>query len=148
MRPLFLLVLPLALSGCLSPGTTSKSWSCRARGNESCAAISTIDQNIEPETKARPAIFGARPAAWWEGHPPTAETRSDAPRREGDQTMRIVVAPYVDAHGDYHERSEVFAVMRKAQWWIAPPIAVTSSPAPGTVVPAAPAASEIPIEAN
>ncbi|EGF93844.1 hypothetical protein ABI_00760 [Asticcacaulis biprosthecium C19] len=41
----------------------------------------------------------------------------------------------MDAQGDYHDRAEVYAVMRKAQWWIAPPVPVTASPEPGASLP-------------
>ena len=145
IKQLALLSLALALTGCVTASTTSQSWSCRAIGNQTCASISEID--AAPAVRGQPpkaqAIFGARPANWWDAPRAMSVTREDAPRREFDQTMRIVVAPYVDAQGDYHDRSDVYAVMRKAQWWIAPPVAVSASPEPGSTLPVAqPATSQ------
>jgi conjugal transfer pilus assembly protein TraV len=53
--------------------------------------------------------------------------------------MRLVVAPWVDAIGDYHGRTEIFAVMRKGAWWVAPRPYRSSRPASA----AAPAASPV-----
>lgn len=137
IKQLALLSLALALSGCVTAGTTSQSWSCRAIGNQTCASIEQIDSRpaVQGQAPKPQAIFGARPANWWDAPKALSVTREDAPRREFDQTMRIVVAPYVDAQGDYHDRSDVYAVMRKAQWWIAPPVAITASPEPGSTLP-------------
>ncbi len=143
IKPFALLTLSVALTGCVTSGTTSQSWSCRAIGNQTCASIGEIDSApvVKGQVPKAQAIFGARPANWWDAPKSLSVTREDAPRREFDQTMRIVVAPYVDAQGDYHDRSEVYAVMRRAQWWIAPPVAVTASPEPGSTVPVATAAT-------
>ncbi len=141
IKQLALLSLALTLTGCVSGGTTSQSWSCRAIGNQTCASIQEIDSRpaVQGQAPKAQAIFGARPANWWDAPKSLSMTREDAPRREFDQTMRIVVAPYVDAQGDYHDRSEVYAVMRKAQWWIAPPVAAAASPEPGSTLPVTPA---------
>ncbi|WP_040308402.1 TraV family lipoprotein [Asticcacaulis biprosthecium] len=130
-------ILQLVLTACASKSTTTQSWSCRAVGNQTCASIHEIDNRSAGQDKQVPrtAIFGARLANWWDAPAPTSVTREDAPRREYDQTMRILLAPYVDAQGDYHDRAEVYAVMRKAQWWIAPPVPVTASPEPGASLP-------------
>lgn len=126
IRPVSLLILSLILSGCVSASTTH-SWSCRATGADVCASIATIDRRQEgqPPTKPTQGIFGGHVASWWSQNRPVAETAQDAPRRESDQAMRIVIAPYIDAQGDYHDRADIYAVMRKAQWWVAPPAPVT-----------------------
>ncbi len=136
IRRLVIVTLPFLLSGCLTGNTTTHSWSCRAAGNQTCASISQIDRGpaARDAMKTRPSIFGAAPANWWDQNRPISVTRQEGPRRETDQTMRILVAPYVDAQGDYHDRSEVYAVMRKAEWWIAPPVAAASAPKPGETV--------------
>lgn len=128
IRQITFLAVALALTGCATASTTH-SWSCRATGTDVCASVATID-NRPAGTSATPknkGIFGARVASWWDQNRPTAQTREDAPRRESDQTMRILIAPYVDVAGDYHERAEVYAVMRKAQWWVAPPAPVAGT---------------------
>jgi conjugal transfer pilus assembly protein TraV len=126
IRHLSFLAIALALSGCATASTTH-SWSCRATGPDVCASVATIDNRPAAAQPKKTSIFGAQVASWWDQNRPTAQTGEDAPRRESDQTMRILIAPYVDGQGDYHDRAEVYAVMRKAQWWIAPPAAV---PAP------------------
>ncbi len=140
---LCLLALPFLLSACASNPSTQQSWACRAVGNTTCSTISQIDNEEVPTSTKRASrsdvqteIFGAQPAAWWDKSLPTSTTREDAPRRESDQTMRIIVAPWVDQQGDYHDRTVVYAVMRKANWWVVPPEAVQSEPAPGTRLPA------------
>lgn len=144
IRRLFIFALPFTLTGCITGNTTTHSWSCRAVGNQTCASISQIDRAASDPSRPKPkaSIFGAQPANWWDQNRPTSVTRQDGPRRETDQTMRVLVAPYVDAQGDYHDRSEVYAVMRKAEWWIAPPAvaptSLKSGPALSANVPAAP----------
>lgn len=139
IKQIVLLSLALGLTGCVTASTTSQSWSCRAIGNQTCASISEIDSRpaVQGQAPKAQTIFGARPANWWDAPKSLSVTREDAPRREFDQTMRIVVAPFVDAQGDYHDRSDVYAVMRKAQWWIAPPVAISASPEPGSTLPVA-----------
>ena len=146
MRKIFLLgICAAALSGCATHSTES-SWSCRAVGNTACASISEIDGGAaltdkRPGKASSTTIMGGKPAAWWDRSMPTSTTREDGPRRESDQTMRIVVASYVDAQGDYHDRATVYAVMRKANWWVITPEPVASQPAPGTDLTPKPAAS-------
>lgn len=41
--------------------------------------------------------------------------------------MRVVFAPWVDAQGDLHNRSEVMAVMRRGGWWMPTPTTVDAS---------------------
>ena len=141
-KPCLALLLPLVLAACATASPTAQSWSCRPAGNQTCAPIHDIDAQASPSPSSgrHKLVFGARPADWWRAPAPGATTREDAPRREGDQTMRIVLAPYLDAAGDYHDRSTVFAVMRKGQWWIAPPVSTSAAPEPGTELPPAAAA--------
>lgn len=133
-----LLAVSCALTACASTRSTENSWSCRAVGNTTCASISQIDNDEVPNKGAKSkvdrstVIFGAEPAAWWDRSLPTSRTREEDPRRESDQTMRIVMAPFIDAQGDYHDRMSVFAVMRKANWWVVPPEPVQAQPKDGT----------------
>ncbi len=159
-KKLLLLALSLVLAGCAS-SPTQGNWSCRAVGS-TCMSIGQLDNNQAPmnqkvrdhaadDAAIKTTIFGGTPAAWWGPAKPVAVTSEDAPRREADQTMRIMIAPFIDAQGDYHDRTTVYAVMRRADWWIVPPEPVTSEPAPGTrldrpaqVAPVAPAATVSP----
>jgi len=138
IRYLSLFAVAVILSGCASASTTH-SWSCRATGADVCASIATIDSRHDSDApvKKTQGIFGGHLASWWDQNRPLAETQEGAPRRESDQAMRIVIAPYVDGQGDYHGRADVYAVMRKAQWWIAPPAPVATPPVAKAAAPAA-----------
>jgi conjugal transfer pilus assembly protein TraV len=118
--------------GCTTTNPTSQSWSCRAIGNQSCVNISDIDAqpSIDAHSEANPTLYGAQLANSWDRSKALSVTNDKAPQRERDQTMHIVFAPYIDVQGDYHERSEIYAVMRKAQWWIIPPKPITQASEP------------------
>lgn len=110
------------VSGC---GTTNtrNSWSCRIPvGQGACANIEDIDQVGGPAAqraqKGDGGVAGAVPVRWWEPKPRAIQTASNGPRREGEQVVRIVYAPFVDEQGDYHARSEVYAVVRRGGWWV------------------------------
>lgn len=130
--PLSLCLLPLILTGCATKNTTTE-WSCVAAAGK-CSTIAQTDaaKDEAPKRTADSVIFDARTARWWEPNPPGTKTREFDPRRDGDQVMRVVIAPFVDAQGDYHARSEIFAVVRRAQWWLTPPVMEASSPPVGT----------------
>jgi conjugal transfer pilus assembly protein TraV len=112
----------LALGACST--NTKGSWSCEAPiGGTACASIESIDRNGPAAASAAansPGIETARPVRWWEPQPFVFSAEA-GPRREGDQVMMVVFAPWVDAQGDYHGRSEVHAVMRRGGWWVATP---------------------------
>ncbi|MFP1132892.1 TraV family lipoprotein [Asticcacaulis sp. W401b] len=130
-RGLALIVLPFVLTACASNNTSTK-WTCIAEGDH-CTSIAETDARQDKTRKISgdAVIFDTKPARWWEPNAPGTATREFDPRRDGDQVMRVVVAPFVDAQGDYHARSEIFAVVRRAQWWLTPPVAKTAAPDPG-----------------
>lgn len=117
-------VATLALAACST--NTKGSWSCEAPvGGAACASIESIDRagsRSAAPNPASPGIETAAPVRWWEPQP-FVFSAEDGPRREGDQVMKVVFAPWVDAQGDYHSRSEVHAVMRRGGWWVATPAA-------------------------
>lgn len=137
-----------ALGGCLGSGAnTHGSWSCRIpKGLGVCASIADIDKGATPSSPSAgqgESVLAGAPYRWWEAKP-RAVSDGAGPRREGDQVVRVVFAPWVDMVGDYHARSEVFAVVRKSGWWaperapsearlaagLAPaPVGVTAGPA-------------------
>jgi conjugal transfer pilus assembly protein TraV len=123
------------LAGCAS--NTKGSWACKAQDGVSCASIDAIDHDAQAKSAKRrgetPVIDGAGIVKWWDRAEGYAQPPIKGPRREGDQVMRVVVAPWVDAAGDYHGRSEIFAVMRKGAWWVAPdPVPLEPPPPPPT----------------
>lgn len=132
LKRLTFLVLVPALASCASSNTSTK-WTCIAEGDHCTSIAETDGRQDKPKRAAGDGvIFDRKPARWWEPNAPGTATRDFDPRRDGDQVMRVVVAPYVDAQGDYHARSEIFAVVRRAQWWLTPPVAKTSAPEPGS----------------
>jgi conjugal transfer pilus assembly protein TraV len=145
MRGLAVVLLAgLAVSGCSLSTNTKSNWSCSAPTGAACASIDAIDHagDASRPAPASPGVATAAPVRWWEPQP-FVFSDAPGPRREGDQVMRIVFAPWVDAQGDYHARSEVHAVMRRGGWWVAAPAAAHGQPAastgrqaPPTVTPA------------
>ena len=120
-------VLALAgLAGACSTNTQN-SWSCGAIGKARiCSTIADIDaaksprsQNLDPGANAN-SIEGAAPVRWWEPKPFVFASADSGPRREGDQILKVIFAPWVDAQGDFHARSEVFSLMRRGGWAIGP----------------------------
>lgn len=127
-----IVMLPLLLSACASSNTSTK-WTCIAEGDHCTTIADTDSRKDRPQRlSGDPVIFDTKPARWWQPNAPGTATRDFDPRRDGDQVMRVIVAPYVDAQGDYHARSEIFAVVRRAQWWLTPPVAKTAVPEAGT----------------
>ena len=138
MRKLLLLTIAaLPLAGCET--TTTGSWSCRARGTTVCATTSQIDNADGPITRKAVRTdanlaFGAKPARWWQTQFPTAATREGEPVHASDQVMKVLIAPWIDNQGDYHGRSEIYAIMHKADWWAAAPVSA-DAPQLGAAVP-------------
>ena len=124
----------LLLLGACAGAPTEKRWSC-APGKgpfRSCASIGEIDARSNPQPLDRGGVTlrsltGASPS-----YGPSGAQRS--PVREGDAVLRIVVAPWIDAAGDYHARSDIFAVVRRGGWTVPvpppPPPPPPSSAAP------------------
>lgn len=137
--PFAVLAGSLALVGC---GTNTKgSWACQAAEGSSCASIAQIDSLEGPPAEGKhrrkpaPIVDGAGAVRWWTQEDARAGELANGPRRETDQVIKITIAPWIDAIGDYHDLSDVFGVMRKGGWWTSPPIsplapAVVSRPLP------------------
>lgn len=119
-RLVALAALSLALAGCAT--NTQDRWSCKAPHGSggTCATIDENDRMIAGTAAADPAasaIEGAQVVRWWKTPPWSSLNGPGVPAREGDQVMRVVIAPFVDRVGDYYPRSEIYAVMRKGGWW-------------------------------
>lgn len=156
------LAVSALLAGCASDNIED-AWACRIDPRAgSCSTIDEIDRNLAGGPAmpvSGPAsgrgvqtaiVDGAAPARWWQAANMTGGAVMGAPQREGDQVMKVVVAPWIDAVGDYHARTEVHSVMRKGGWWLTGPhdlrptgqVAVAAAPAP-TAVPAAPTSGAV-----
>lgn len=123
---LSLLALNVCLMGCASSPTKTE-WSGQDVGKTDMPTIEAIDSSIKPKQTMKSdgtVAFGAKPYRWWDPKTPRAETREGEVYLAATQTMRIVLAPYVDVMGDYHKRSEVIAVMKASEWWSEPPVPV------------------------
>lgn len=114
----------LLLSACAG-SPTQKRWSCApAKGVfRTCASIGEIDARSNPQPMAgsagvtlRTLTGGALAGATGAPVVPVAQ-----PVREGDTVLRIVVAPWTDAAGDYHATSDIFAVVRRGGWTVPVP---------------------------
>jgi conjugal transfer pilus assembly protein TraV len=144
--------LAIALSGCASH--VRGGWGCALDPGMVCASISDIDHRPAPSAAAAnaapgPVIEGAvaasllSPAGW------SAGALAGAPVREPDPILKIVVAPWIDAAGDFHGVAEVFAVMRRGGWFVTPtptPRRLDLSPTPVAADP--PAAPTTPLRAR
>ena len=118
MRVALSLASLLFLAACAG-APTEKRWSC-ALGKgafRSCASIGEIDARSRPQPLEGAggvtlrSLTGASPA-----YGPVGAI--GGPVREGDAVLRIIVAPWIDAAGDYHARSDVFAVVRRGGWTV------------------------------
>lgn len=115
---------------------TEKRWSC-APGKgafRSCASIREIDALSTPQPAQAASAVTLKTLTGGEAFRITAgdgELIPTAPEREPDQVIRVVVAPWIDAAGDYHARSEIFAIVRRGGW------ALTVPPPPPPPVQAA-----------
>ncbi|OYW82072.1 MAG: hypothetical protein B7Z26_04030 [Asticcacaulis sp. 32-58-5] len=140
------LVSALCLLGLGACANTKGSWACKAEPGSSCSNIATIDANETAplgrgKHKAKTIVDGSGPATWWSQEDARASQLVSGPRRESDQVMRVVIAAWVDAVGDYHAPSEVYGVMRKGGWWTSPPVSALT-PALRTAAGARSAAPE------
>ena len=132
LRVLLLLALAGAavspLGGCAS--NVKGSWSCAIDRGGVCSSITDIDH--APPANARngyasakgygpaPVVADAIPARLWQDAAWQAGPIAGAPVHETDQVVKVAIAPWVDGSGDYHAGSEVYSVMRKGGWYVAP----------------------------
>lgn len=106
----------VAMSGCASLGTNVKgSFACSAPDGI-CAPTSTIDdqalamlQGDTPVTPAGPYDQPTRPQG-------LVRASAGGLARTQDKIVRIVFPPHVDAHGRYHEKTAVHAVVQPGAW--------------------------------
>jgi hypothetical protein len=125
-----LLICGLALGQAACASNTKGSWSCTADRGVPCASIDTIDhtdvtKSADGAGRSRaksPLIDGATPARWWTANDAIGGQFDKAPRREPDQYVKVLIGGWVDASGDFHSPSEIYAVMRRGGWWSSPPI--------------------------
>ena len=140
MRAGLIVAAAVLLTGCAGSPTEQR-WSCSPSKGvfRSCASIGEIDARSTPQPDPRAggvtlrSLTGAAPASG----PPGSAATDAAPAREGDTVLRIIVAPWTDAAGDYHARSDIFAVVRRGGWTVPvppppapPPVKAKTEPRP------------------
>lgn len=119
------LLAPLAACGSTN---TKGSWACPPDKGVACASIATIDGGAaaapaapRPGQRAEPLVDNAGALRWWTATEAASGNFDRAPRREPDQFAKVLIGGWIDASGDYHAPSEVFALMRRGAWWASPP---------------------------
>lgn len=155
----------LALAGCGSTNTKG-TWACSADRGVPCSSIASLDgqpgsagaTTARQDGRPAPLVDGAGALRWWTATEAAAGAFDQAPRREPDQFAKVLIGGWIDASGDYHAPSEVFALMRRGGWWAAPPAVplVTARSGVGSAAPrlaeagaaASPVAAPPPVESR
>ena len=104
--------LSLVLSGCNTLGqNVSDTWDCPAEEGIGCASIDTIRDIISRPGHGHSAALVAAAA--------NADPGLDGtPLYRSDKIIKVVVSPFVDKSGIYHEESTVYAVVERGGWEI------------------------------
>lgn len=120
----------VALGGCASlGGNIAGSFSCPAP-DDICAPASSIDDHalalisgdegdrfIAPLPRASaPKAFAVSDHIRALQAPSTASAVAKGAPRTSEKVLRIVLQPYVDDHGRWHEASAVHAVVQQGEW--------------------------------
>lgn len=134
----------VALGGCASlGGNIAGSFSCPAPDGI-CAPASSIDDHalalisgdegdrfIAPLPQASAAKVSAVPVQLRPIQNPAAtSTGAKGAPRTSEKVLRIVLQPYVDDHGRWHEASAVHAVVQQGEWEAQARLEATPLPAP------------------
>ena len=128
---LWILVGLTAAFGAAGCATHTKgTWACPADRGVTCQNIDSLDHagGARPGAGTPTAVEGSAAVRWWSANDALTGNFDRAPRREPDQVMKVVIAGWSDAAGDYHAPSEVFAVMRRGGWWAPPPATPLAPP--------------------
>ena len=96
-------------------------WNCGAVEGYTCQSIEETRRQIaRPGASIVPGATVAAGGTVAGTVPPLFASSSyvaaDAPIWRPDQVMKVQFAPFVDATGNYHARSQVYAVVQKGGW--------------------------------
>ena len=122
----------IILSGCSTPLET---FDCREGKGVGCKSLSAVNQMVEQGVLGAPeeALAGSPlsptplpPARAGDPHPPrfspdspeAAFPLSEGVQRIREDHVRVWVAPYQDAAGNYHEGSVIHTVLRPGYWQV------------------------------
>jgi conjugal transfer pilus assembly protein TraV len=131
-RPSTLIALTVALGLCGCATHTKGTWACAADRGVACQSIDSLDHigGGPRSTASAPNLEGAVAVRWWSANDALTGNFDRAPRREQDQFVKVMIAGWTDATGDYHAPSEIYAVMRRGGWWAPPPATPLAPPRP------------------
>lgn len=102
--------LSLVLSGCNTLGqNVTDQWDCPAEEGIGCASIDTIRDIISRPGHGHSATLVAAASNSDPG-------LDDSPLYRSDKIIKVVVSPFVDSAGIYHEESTVYAVVERGGW--------------------------------
>jgi hypothetical protein len=127
-----LIALSVALGLCGCATHTKGTWACAADRGVACQSIDSLDHmgGGHSASAAPPKVEGAGAVRWWAANEALTGNFDRAPRREQDQFVKVMIAGWTDATGDYHAPAEVYAVMRRGGWWAPPPATPLAPPRP------------------
>ena len=144
LKLIALVAISLIMAACSTLGSNvSGDWSCETGKNSDqnpimkgdCPTIHEIDEKIlgrevmpsNPVTgKSFPKLQITADLSFDEDLSETGD--AEDPTRTSDRIGRIVIMPFVDASGIYHDRAVVYAVMEKGKWKFAPKKPVLKKP--------------------
>lgn len=126
------MLIAVSLAGVLGGCSTNTrgAWTCAADRGVPCQSIESLDHRgaVERKAKGNSAAEAAPVVRWWTGAEALTGNFDEAPRREPDQFVKVVIAGWSDAAGDYHAPAEIYAVMRHGGWWAPPPATPLAPP--------------------
>ena len=117
----------MGLTGCAS--NTRSDFSCPAPSSGMCGSVSTVDKMVTRgqigQSGGNAHYTNSANNPWQNFSTPYPLTVADnSPLRTHDKVMEVWVAPFEDSTGNYHDASDVFAVIEKSHWQTHPQKAV------------------------
>lgn len=104
------MLICLSLSGCT--GTASR-FHCNEIYPDRCLSLDASNQMaIEQSEKNASKLLA--PTKTFYAYPNTSEITP--PHYQGEKVQTVWLAPYRDAHNNYHAASTVFAVVKRGHW--------------------------------
>ena len=115
------LFVGLSLTGCAS--TTDSSFSCPSPSSGMCSSVTTVDKMVTSgqintnQSQNLSSNGGSDNNPWANFSTPYPVTVQDnSALRTQDKVMAVWIAPYEDETGNYHDGSNVFAVIEQGHW--------------------------------
>ena len=140
LQLIILAATSLTLAACSTLGSNvSGNWSCDTGKNSGniadCPTIHEIDEKIlrRESMQSVPVAVKSLPKSQITADFSFDDDLSEGngeqrPTRTADRIGRIVIMPFVDASGIYHDRAVVYAVMEEGEWKSAPQKPILKTP--------------------